>query len=76
MQFRRHLLLYRVFNAPAGVSGWSGRERVVIPVQPRCVVEVSADRIEAGRFRHGARLLRWRGDKKPEACTMEKIERA
>jgi len=42
----------------------------VIPVQPRYVVEVSADHIEAGRFRHGSRLLRWRDDKEPEACTM------
>jgi hypothetical protein len=28
-----------------------------------------------GTFRHGARLLRWRDDKKPEAGTMEQIER-
>jgi len=37
--------------------------------------EVSADHIEAGHFRHGSRLLRWRDDKKPEACRMEQIER-
>ena len=42
----------------------------MIPVQPRYVVEVSADHVEAGRFRHGSRLLRWRDDKEPEACTM------
>jgi outer membrane protein OmpA-like peptidoglycan-associated protein len=32
----------------------------VIPVQPSYVVEVSSDHTEAGRFRHGSRLLRWR----------------
>ena len=50
-----------------------GRERIVIPMQPRYVVEVSADHVEDGRFRHGSRLLRWRDDKKPEACTMEQV---
>ena len=62
-------------NAPAGASRWSGRERIVILVQPRYVVEVSADHIEAGRFRHGSRLLRRRDDKEPEACTTEQVER-
>ena len=62
-------------NAPAGVSRWSGRERVVVPMQPRYVVEISADHIEAGRFRHGSRLLRSRDDKEPKACRMEQIER-
>ncbi len=61
-------------NAPAGESRWTGRKRVVVPVQPRYVVEVSADHIEDGRFRHGSRLLRWRDDKKPECCTMDQIE--
>jgi ATP-dependent DNA ligase len=61
-------------TAPAGVNRWSGRERQVIPVKPRYVVEVSADHIEAGRFRHGSRLLRWRDDKRPEQCGMEQIE--
>jgi ATP-dependent DNA ligase len=60
-------------NAPAGVSRWSGRERIVIPVQPCYVVEVNADHIEASRFRHGSRLLRWRDDKRPEQCTMDQV---
>jgi ATP-dependent DNA ligase len=62
-------------NAPAGTSRWSGRERVVIPVQPKYVVEVSADHVEAGRFRHGSRLLRWRDDKEPKDCGMEQLAR-
>jgi ATP-dependent DNA ligase len=47
----------------------------VIPVKPHYVVEVSADHIEAGRFRHGARLVRWREDKRPEQCGAQQIER-
>jgi len=47
----------------------------VVPVQPRYVVEVSADHIEAGGFRLGSRLLPWRDAKKPEACTTEQVER-
>jgi hypothetical protein len=42
-------------NSPAGRSRWSGRERQVVPVQPKYVVEVSADHIEDNRFRHGRR---------------------
>jgi len=62
-------------NAPGGVSRWSSRERKPIPLEPRLVAEVSADHIENGRFRHGSRLIRWRDDKGPRACTMEQISR-
>jgi ATP-dependent DNA ligase len=60
-------------RSPGGKSRWSGRERKVVPLKPRLVVEASADHIENERFRHGARLLRFREDKKPEACTMDQI---
>jgi ATP-dependent DNA ligase len=60
---------------PGGKSRWSGRERKVVPLRPQLVVEVSADHIENGRFRHGARILRFREDKGPEACTMEQFDR-
>jgi ATP-dependent DNA ligase len=62
-------------NAPGGLSRWSGRERKPIPLMPNLVAEVSADHIENGRFRHGSRLIRWRDDKEPRACTMDQIER-
>ena len=61
-------------NAPGGLSRWSGRERKPIPLEPRLVAEVSADHIENGRFRHGSRLIRWRDDKEPRACTMDQIK--
>ncbi len=60
-------------NAPGGLSRWSGRERRPVPLEPKLVAEVSADHIENGRFRHGSRLIRWRDDKEPRACTMDQI---
>jgi ATP-dependent DNA ligase len=60
-------------RAPGGKSRWSGRERKVVSLMPRLVVEVSADHIENEHFRHGARLLRFHEDKKPEACTMDRL---
>lgn len=60
-------------RAPATKNRWSGRDREYIPLQPKLVAEISADHIENGRFRHGSRLLRWRTDKSPEACTMDQI---
>jgi ATP-dependent DNA ligase len=62
-------------NAPGGLSRWSSRERIPIPLEPRLVAEISADHIENGRFRHGSRLIRWRDDKEPQACTMDQISR-
>jgi ATP-dependent DNA ligase len=60
-------------NMPGGKSRWSGRERKPVPLEPRLVAEVSADHIENGRFRHGSRLIRWRDDKEPTACTLDQI---
>ena len=61
-------------NLPGGRSRWWARERKPVPLQPRLVAEVSADHVENGRFRHGARLLRWRDDKELRACTMDQLE--
>jgi ATP-dependent DNA ligase len=60
-------------NTPGGKSRWSNRERTAVPLEPRLVAEVSADHVENGRFRHGSRLMRWRDDKAPEACTMQQL---
>ena len=63
-------------RAPGGLSRWSRKdqaERKTVPMKPVLVAEVSADRIENQRFRHGARLLRFRDDKKPERCTIDQI---
>jgi ATP-dependent DNA ligase len=62
-------------NAPGGPSRWSTeRSGEWQPVRPELVVEVRYDHVSGGRFRHGARLLRWRPDKAPRQCTFEQIQ--
>jgi ATP-dependent DNA ligase len=61
-------------SQPGGRSRWSKRERIATPLRPDLVVEVAVDTVTAGKFRHGARLLRWRDDKPPHACTLQQIE--
>jgi ATP-dependent DNA ligase len=62
-------------NAPGGPSRWSTeRTGEWQPVAPKIVVEVAYDHFTGGRFRHGARFLRWRPDKDPRQCTMDQVE--
>jgi ATP-dependent DNA ligase len=64
-------------NAPGGPSRWSTeRSAEWQPLRPELVVEVRYDHVSGGRFRHGARFLRWRPDKAPSQCTLEQIEPA
>jgi ATP-dependent DNA ligase len=44
---------------------------VPVPLKPVVVVEISADHITGEHMHHGARLLRWRTDKRPESCMMD-----
>lgn len=61
-------------NSP-GKSRWSGeRAESWQPLAPKLVVEVLYDQVTNHRFRHGTRLLRWRGDKAPKQCTMEQMK--
>jgi ATP-dependent DNA ligase len=61
-------------NAPGGPSRWRrGKESEWFPVRPEIVVEVAFDHVTAYRFRHAARLLRWRPEKAPRQCTMEQL---
>ncbi|HEY1656649.1 MAG TPA: ATP-dependent DNA ligase [Candidatus Tumulicola sp.] len=61
--------------APGGPSRWhKGDEQSPwFPVKPQVVVEVSFDHVTARRFRHAARLLRWRPDKAPRSCTIDQL---
>jgi ATP-dependent DNA ligase len=45
-----------------------------MPLTPRLVVEVCYDHFTGDRFRHGARLLRWRPDKAPLQCTLAQVK--
>lgn len=61
-------------KAPGGPSRWNnGAASEWVKLQPALVVEVVYDQVTAGRFRHGTRLLRWRPDKAPAACTTEQL---
>lgn len=60
--------------SPGGPSRWRRSEDSPwFPVKPKVVVEVSFDHVTGHRFRHAARLLRWRLDKAPRACTMDQL---
>jgi ATP-dependent DNA ligase len=62
-------------NAPGGPSRWSTeRSGEWEPVAPKIVVEVGYDHFTGGRFRHGTRFLRWRPDKAPRQCKMDRVE--
>jgi ATP-dependent DNA ligase len=61
-------------DAPGGPSRWAtARSAEWQPLRPELVVEVCYDHVTGRRFRHGTRLLRWRPDKAPRACSMEQI---
>ncbi len=60
---------------PGGPSRWrkGEAESAWFPTKPTVVVEVSFDHVTARRFRHSARLLRWRPDKSPRDCTIDQL---
>ncbi len=60
--------------APGGPSRWRrGQNSEWFPVRPEVVVEVAFDHVTGHRFRHAARLLRWRPEKSPRQCTMDQL---
>ncbi len=60
---------------PGAGSRWNrGKDLSWEPLRPERVVEVAYDHMQGTRFRHGARFLRWRLDKKPEACNYAQLE--
>ena len=63
-------------RAPGGPSRWSTeRSSQWEPLLPKLVVEVNFDHVTQDRFRHGAKLVRFRPDKSPKQCTMEQLHR-
>jgi len=55
-------------------SRWaSDRELEWIALRPELVVEVTFDHTSNDRIRHGAKIVRWRDDKEPGACTMDQL---
>jgi ATP-dependent DNA ligase len=61
-------------RSPGGPSRWSTeRSGEWEPVEPKLVVEVRFDHVTGDRFRHGAKLMRWRPDKDPRQCSFDQI---
>ena len=59
----------------ADPSRWSAdRDLEWIGLRPELVVEISFDHTSGGRIRHGAKTLRFRDDKSPQACTVDQLE--
>jgi ATP-dependent DNA ligase len=59
----------------ADPSRWTaGRDLEWVALRPELVIEVSFDHVSAGRIRHGAKILRWRGDKNPRECLLEQLD--
>jgi len=62
-------------DKPGGPSRWSTKRSAEWkPLKPKLVVEICYDHFSGGRFRHGTRLLRWRPDKAPRACTIDQVK--
>jgi ATP-dependent DNA ligase len=60
----------------AGSAGrWDPREMNLdwTPLAPERVVEVAYDRLDDLRFRHPARLVRWRPDRDPGSCRLDQL---
>ncbi len=61
-------------RTPGGPSRWTGgRDTSWVPLEPKLVCEVSYDYLIGDRFRHAARLLRWRPEKPPRECTFDQL---
>jgi ATP-dependent DNA ligase len=61
---------------PGMQSRWSaGKDLSFRPVRPELVAEVAYDHMEGQRFRHVAKLVRFRPDRDPQSCTFEQLDR-
>jgi ATP-dependent DNA ligase len=60
----------RRFSEP---NRWGTGELEETAVRPELVCEVRYDKLEAHRFRHGTRFLRFRPDKDPKQCTWREV---
>jgi ATP-dependent DNA ligase len=60
----------RRFSEP---NRWGGSGLEEQPLRPELVAEVRYDKVQGRRFRHGTKLLRFRSDKDPAACTWAEL---
>ena len=60
----------RRFSEP---NRWGGGELEEQALRPELVAEVRFDKVQGTRFRHGTKLIRFRPDKDPAACTWDEL---
>ena len=61
-------------RSPGGPSRWSGgRDTEWVTLEPKLVCEVRYERLQGGRFRHSASIVRWRPDRDPKSCTFDQL---
>ncbi|CAM2766043.1 ATP-dependent DNA ligase [Skermania piniformis] len=60
---------------PGGLSRWSGgKDLSWEPLRIELVAEVRYEHVQAGRFRHGGRLVRFRPDRTAASCTYAQLD--
>ena len=60
---------------PGATSRWNrGKDLSWEPLRPERVCEVAYDHMQGTRFRHAAKFLRWRPDKRPQDCRYDQLE--
>jgi ATP-dependent DNA ligase len=60
---------------PGAPHRWNaGKDPAFIPLRPDLVCEVRYDQLQADRFRHSARFVRWRPDREPGSCRYDQLD--
>lgn len=60
---------------PGALNRWNaGKDRSFVPLRPERVCEVRYDQLQADRFRHNARFVRWRPDREAESCGYDQLD--
>jgi ATP-dependent DNA ligase len=60
---------------PGAASRWNhGKDLSWEPLRSERVCEVAYDHMQGTRFRHAARFVRWRWDKRPQDCRYDQLE--
>jgi ATP-dependent DNA ligase len=61
---------------PGAQSRWNaGKDLDWVPLRPDLVAEVAYDHMQGNRFRHTAKLVRFRPDRSADSCRYDQLER-
>jgi ATP-dependent DNA ligase len=60
---------------PGTLNRWNaGKDMSFVALRPERVAEVRYDQLQADRFRHNARFLRWRPDREAGSCGYDQLD--